>query len=153
TPGTNQLARALVAQVAGAYQCVRIVRHQLLYDPRIPYTSKNGSASILLRPRGSANLAELVGALRTGMLAWFKAGSDPGLCVTLAVSEAVRAFGKRCQHEVVHQEDARRLAAAVGLHLEGLGGTEGGVIGALAAVGLSAGGDDGRVVQHGEWPD
>jgi 2-polyprenyl-6-methoxyphenol hydroxylase-like FAD-dependent oxidoreductase len=45
------------------------------------------------------------------------------------------------------------LAAAHGIHLEGLGGTNGGVIGALAAVGLAAGGNDGRVVVLGEWPD
>jgi hypothetical protein len=35
TPGTNQLARALVARVAEDYQCVLIARHQLLLDPRI----------------------------------------------------------------------------------------------------------------------
>jgi hypothetical protein len=40
-----------------------------------------------------------------------------------------------------------------GVYLEGCGGTEGGVIGALAAVGLVAEGNDGRVVQIGSWPD
>jgi hypothetical protein len=65
----------------------------------------------------------------------------------------VTAFGRRCQAEVVDQAGARRLAADCGLHLEGLGGTEGGVIGAMAAVGLAACGDDGRVVQLGAWPD
>ena len=39
------------------------------------------------------------------------------------------------------------------MYLAGLGGTNGGVIGALAAVGLAVGGDDGRVVQIGTWPD
>jgi hypothetical protein len=37
--------------------------------------------------------------------------------------------------------------------MEGLGGTEDGVIGALAAVGLAVTGEDGRVVQLGGWPD
>jgi hypothetical protein len=37
--------------------------------------------------------------------------------------------------------------------LQGLGGDEGGVIGALAAVGLIASGDDGRVLRIGDWPD
>src|SRR5437870_2586916 len=45
TPGTNQLARALAAQIASTHECLLIVRHQLLDDPRVPYTSKNGSAS------------------------------------------------------------------------------------------------------------
>jgi hypothetical protein len=53
----------------------------------------------------------------------------------------------------VCQEEARQLATTYGLHLEGLGGTEGGVIGALAAVGLLATGNEGRIVNLGAWPD
>jgi hypothetical protein len=153
SPGTNQLARALVARVAPDYRCALILRHQLLDDPRVPYTSKNGSASIQLEPRSRAEVEGLTAQLRAGMRAWFKEGSDPGLCVALRVPPEVTAFGRRCQAEVVGQAEARQLAAARGLYLEGLGGTEGGVIGALAAVGLAAGGDDGRVVQLGTWPD
>src|SRR5690606_3841449 len=40
-----------------------------------------------------------------------------------------------------------------GIHLEGLGGTEGGVIGSLAAIGLALPQNDGRIVQFGRWPD
>jgi hypothetical protein len=155
TPGTNQLARALVARIVGRYECVRIVRHQLLDDPRVPCTSKNGSASILLQPRTSEPVTSLIADLRTGMQAWYVDGSDPGLCVAASdsVPREVTAFGRRCQREIVDQAEARRLAAGLGLHLEGLGGTEGGVIGALAAVGLLACGDDGRVVQLGHSLD
>jgi hypothetical protein len=153
SPGTNQLARALAARVASEYRCAFILRHQLLDDPRVPYTSKNGSASLRLEPRGRAEVEALAAELRAGMRAWFKEGSDPGLCVAPRVPPEVTAFGRRCQAEVVRQEEARRLAGACGLHLEGLGGTEDGVIGALAAVGLAVGGDDGRVVQLGAWPD
>ena len=46
SPGTNQLAKAIVQKVATEWRCVRIVRHQLLDDPRVHYTSQNGSASI-----------------------------------------------------------------------------------------------------------
>jgi hypothetical protein len=153
TPGTNQLARALAVRVASNYHTALITRHQLLYDARIPYTSKNGSASLLLEARESVNLTALIGELRAGMLAWFKPGSDPGLCVAARVPAEVSAFGRRCQREVVGQDEARALAATHNLHLEGLGGTEGGVIGALAAVGLIATGEDGRVVHIGGWPD
>jgi hypothetical protein len=73
--------------------------------------------------------------------------------VTADVPEAIVQFGRRCQRELVEQRDARELASCHGLHLEGLGGTEDGVVGALAAVGLAADGDDGRVVQIGNWPD
>jgi hypothetical protein len=153
SPGTNQLARALARRLAHRCRTLLIVRHQLLFDPRIPYTSKNGSASLLLEPRGPLALSELVGELRAGMREGFVHGSDPGLCVAPAVPDEVVAFGRRGQREIVAQEEARALAHATGLHLEGLGGTEGGVIGALAAVGLAATGDDGRVVQLGDWPD
>ena len=153
SPGTNQLARALVASVAADYRCVLILRHQLLDDPRVPYTSKNGSASIQLEPRRTAEVEGLTDKLRAGMRAWFQDGSDPGLCVALHVPPEVTTFGRRCQAEIVGQAEARQLAARCRLHLEGLGGSEDGVIGALAAVGLAAAGDDGRVVQLGTWPD
>jgi hypothetical protein len=153
TPGTNQLARALVARLSPVYALVRITRHQLFFDPRVPYTSKNGSASILLQPRGPNRLESLVTALRTEMRARFREGSDPGLCATEIVPQPVRAFGRRCQRELISQAEARALAADWGIALEGLGGTEDGVIGALAAVGLAVDSDDGRVVQLGAWPD
>jgi hypothetical protein len=80
-------------------------------------------------------------------------GSDPGLCVAHEVPRAVVQFGHRCQSRLVTQHDARQLAADSGIHLEGLAGSQDGVIGALAAVGLAFTHRDGRVVQLGEWPD
>ncbi|MHB8897438.1 MAG: hypothetical protein ACYC6Y_01685 [Thermoguttaceae bacterium] len=151
--GTNQLARAIAAALAVEYRCVRIVRHQLLDDPRIPYTSHNSSASIGLEPAGRLDLPRLAGMCRELMLADFIEGSDPGLCVAGDVPAAITEFGVRCQSEVVTQADACELARRHGLWLEGLGGTCGGVIGALAAVGLAATGDDGRIVQLAQWPD
>ncbi len=154
-PGTNQLARALIAHVADRFRCQFVLRHQLLFDSRIPYTSKNGSASIHLEPvaEHDADLAQLIIALRARMLEWFIPGSDPGLCVTTRVPGEISEFGRLCQREIVQCSDAERLAAQHGIHLEGLGGTRGGMIGALAAVGLAASRNDGRVVVHGAWPD
>jgi hypothetical protein len=155
SPGTNQLARHLIHHLPAEYEPVVAIRHQLLFDPRVPYTSKNSSASLLFRSPapGSGSVEDLTSRLRGLMAEWFVEGSDPGLCVTEHVPEAITAFGVHCQREVVCQEDARRLAERHAIHLESLGGTEDGVIGALAAVGLAAGGDDGRVVQIGAWPD
>lgn len=154
SPGTNQLARAIVRATVDDWRCIRIVRHQLLDDPRVPYTSKNGSASISVEPRASASLQSLVETCRRVMQEWFIVGSDPGLCVVPdQPPPEVIDFGRRCQRELVSQAEARELAARFALRLEGLGGTEGGVIGALAAVGLAATSDDGRIVQMGEWPD
>jgi hypothetical protein len=83
------------------------------------------------------------------MLADFQPGSDPGLCIAHLVPAVVSQFGQRTQRELVSQDDARALAAEHGLLLQGLGGDEDGVIGALAAVGLAATGEDGRYVLVG----
>ena len=157
SPGTNKLARHLVHSLAADFESLLAIRHQLLFDPRIPYTSKNSSASLLFKsPEVTPDCGpahDLAARVRALMAEWSVLGSDPGLCVATAVPEDIVQFGRRCQTEIVTQEDARRLAARYGVYLEGLGGTEDGVIGALAAVGLAAGGNDGRVVSIGLWPD
>jgi tRNA(Ile2) C34 agmatinyltransferase TiaS len=153
SPGTNKLARALAAHLADRYACTLIVRHQLLQDSRVPYTSQNSAASLLLTPQGDCTIESLASELRAFLRERFIEGSDPGICVTSSVPDAVVAHGKRCQQELTSQRDARRLARRHGIHLEGLGGTQDGVIGALAAVGLAAEGNDGRVVQIADWPD
>jgi len=151
--GTNQLARKIVGAVAPWWRCERIVRHQLLSDERIPYTSQNGSASILLQAIGDPRPADLIALCRETVLGDFISGSDPGLCVTDRVPEEIAEFGIRCQREVVSLDESHRLAERHGIHLEGLGGTNGGMIGALAAVGLGWTADDGRIVQWSHWPD
>lgn len=153
TRGTNQLAKALVRLLRPWLRPVSIVRHQLFFDPRVPYTSKNGSASILWERESDITLDELFERLARAMLDDFILGSDPGLCVTERVSERVVEFGHKCQRELVEQAEAREVAASEGLLLRGLGGTCQGIIGAVAAVGLIYTGQDGRLVQHAEFPD
>ena len=153
-PGTNQLARHLVKCLAGDFQCRLILRHQLLEDPRVPCTRKNGCASILLEPHDAVNIAEavipnLAEQICLLMLDWCPRGSDPGLCIATTVPDAVIEFGRRCQRELVRQQDAFDLAATHNIYLEGLGGTNDGVIGALSAIGLMATKDDGRVIYCG----
>jgi hypothetical protein len=79
----------------------------------------------------------------------FQPGSDPGLCLARTVPAAITEFGRRVQCQLVAKDEARALATAHGISLLGLGGDESGVIGALAAVGLAATGEDGRYVQVG----
>ena len=152
SPGTNQLARAIVKALGPIGERSIICRHQLFFDPRVPYTSGNGSASIQLPRGGETPCADLIDQVRDVMRAWYVEGSDPGLAVAATTSTEMTAFAARAKTEVVTQADARAIAARAGCHLEGLGGTEQGVIGALSAIALIASGDDGRVVHVHDWP-
>lgn len=147
--GTGHLARQVAACLSEKYEVIGVVRHQLFFDPRVPYTKNNSSATILLKTETKVNLEAVFRQVKECMLADFQPGSDPGLCVAAEVPEEVILFGRRTKKELVTQEEARQLASKYGILLEGLGGTEGGVIGALAAVGLSASGEDGRYVLVG----
>ena len=153
TAGTNQLAREIVRRMADRLRCVSIVRHQLFFDPRVPYTSKNGSASICWERVKPLPLRDVIAEAKHIMQEWYVEGSDPGLVATERVPEEVTEYAWRCKGEMIEQAEPRKLAAKHGIHLEGLGGTEGGVIGALAAIGLIATQNDGRVVQWQTWPD
>ena len=152
SPGTNQLARTIVRRLGHVARGSIVCRHQLFFDPRVPFTSGNGSASIQLPHGDDIPRDELIASVRHEMRDFFIEGSDPGLAVATTASADMTAFAARARAEVVDQNDARTVAACSDCHLEGLGGTNQGIIGALAAIALAAGGDHGRVVHLGEWP-
>jgi tRNA(Ile2) C34 agmatinyltransferase TiaS len=147
--GTGHLARQVASCLSAEYEILGVVRHQLLFDSRIPYTKHNSSATIVLQAKTGVNLEAVFQQVKECMQADFQPGSDPGLCVAADVPEAITAFGRRAKVDLVTQEEARQLAVQYGILLEGLGGSEGGVIGALAGVGLAASGEDGRYVLVG----
>ncbi len=148
--GTGALARAVAADLAADYTVLGVIRQQLLRDPRVPCTKNNSSKALLLDDGDGVDLGPLAARVGRLMLADFQPGSDPGLCIARSVPAEVVEFGLRAQRELLTQAEARGLAARHGIYLEGLGGDEMGVIGALAAVGLTAGGDAGRYIQVGE---
>jgi len=147
--GTGHLAREIAATLAVDCPLLGVTRHQLLVDPRVPCTKKNSCAAIVLDGDGDLDPVAVLERVRALMLADFQPGSDPGLCVTYDVPVAVTEFGRWVQLQLVTQEEARALAAAYAIPLLGLGGDQDGVIGALAAVGLAATGEDGRYVLVG----
>jgi tRNA(Ile2) C34 agmatinyltransferase TiaS len=152
--GTGWLAREIAQDLSVDFTVTGVTRHQLLVDPRVPYTSHNSSAAIGLEDTGAVDLAELFGRIKALMLAGFVTGSDPGLCV--AGEEAAAAlyeFGRRAQSQVLSQAEAWAMAEAHGVLLSGLGGSQDGVIGALSAVGLAASGEDGRYLLVGHIRD
>jgi tRNA(Ile2) C34 agmatinyltransferase TiaS len=147
--GTGHLARGIAAALAAEYPLLGVTRHQLLMDPRVPCTRNNSCAAIALEANGELDPDALLQQIRQWMLDDFQPGSDPGLCVAHTVPTAITEFGRQVQRHLVTQRDARSLAHTHGISLEGLGGDQDGVIGALAAVGLAASGEDGRYVLVG----
>jgi tRNA(Ile2) C34 agmatinyltransferase TiaS len=147
--GTGHLARQIAARLSTDYSVLGVTRHQLLLDPRVPCTKNNSSSAIVLDVDGRVNHTDLLEQVRALMLADYQSGSDPGLCVASNVPAAATEFGRRAQSQLVSQAEAQRIAAAYGIPLMGLGGTQDGIIGALAAVGLAASGEDGRYVLAG----
>lgn len=145
--GTGHRARmlGLGLQEVGLGRLIAITRHQLLVHPAIRYTSHNSSACLVMDAmNGSA--AALADFCRAFLLAESAPGSDAGLCIAAwdAVDDLVQAFGARAKREIVTTAAAIDLGERAGFILEGLTGDGGGVIGALAGVGLRVAGDDGR---------
>ena len=79
------------------------------------------------------------------------------MCLTYEGHSALSrliSFGRACAIKIVTQREA--LQAASGIHLSGHGGTNDGIIGAAAAVGLTAYGWGGRFIEFGklrEFPE
>lgn len=147
--GTGHLARAIAGALSEDLQVLGVTRHQLLVDPRVPCTRNNSCAAISVVLNGDLDEGALLARVQALMLADFQPGSDPGLCVARTVPGAVVEFGRRAKTSLVTQAEAQSLASVYGLALRGLGGDESGIIGALAAVGLAATGEDGRYVLVG----
>lgn len=148
--GTGYRARCLGARLSdqGMGQVNGISRHQLLVDDAIPYTSHNSSACLRLELSSGTQQPDVIACCREFLSTESAPGSDAGLCVTPLVrtGESLQAFGKRAQREVLNRHEAEELAQRENIYLEGLTGDHGGMIGALAAVGLRAWGADGRFV-------
>jgi tRNA(Ile2) C34 agmatinyltransferase TiaS len=151
SPGTGHHARRIAAVLANRWPVRGITRHQLLLDPRVPMTAKNSANVIHLEVNeAELNLVSLTEEVAAMLLAEFQPGSDPGLCIAVTIPSAVSEFGRRTKTTLVTQAEARHLVTAYGLTLQALGGSGDGIIGALAAVGLAATGEDGRFIWVGD---
>jgi hypothetical protein len=149
--GTGYLAQVLLARLRdlGLGTPLGATRHQLLVDPRIPYTSHNTSACIAWRTAAPGDEAAIVAEAGRFLEKETPAEADPGLAVAApqrladGQREALAAFGRRAKVEVLTRAEAVDLAARSGVRLSGHGGTRDGMLGALAAVGLHLSGGDG----------
>ena len=145
--GTGFHARQLahLLEEKGLGQVHGITRHQLFVDPAIPYTSQNSSACIHITCK---DYDACIRICQKYLLKHSAPGSDAGLCVCPAsqVGESIILWGNRAKSTVLKMHDAITLAKAEKIYLKGFTGTHQGIIGALAAVGLHAGGNDGRYI-------
>jgi hypothetical protein len=148
--GTGLLVQRLLAclEAEGLGTALGATRHQLLVDPRIPYTSHNSSACLAWS--ATADVTDVIRFASQFLETECATGSDPGLAVATPSAWATPSargrlvdWGGRAKVEVLDQGSAHLLAQQVGIHLSGHGGTNGGVIGAMAAVGLHLSGADG----------
>ncbi|MCL2687042.1 MAG: ABC transporter substrate-binding protein [Methanobrevibacter sp.] len=164
TRGTGRLSRNVAEVLGKKYPIKGIVRHQLLVHPDVPYTSHNSCAvihiDINVNQKGEFEvykdnknlLKEIFEETKKEMLDDFIEGSDPGLAVAsdTQVTASLIAFGKDTKEKIVTQCQARSLSKNLGILLEGLGGTEDGIIGAMAGIGLSSTYNDGRYISVGK---
>lgn len=145
--GTGALGRLLAAQLieGGLADVAGITRHQLFVSPEIPYTSHNSSLCLAVEAE-HARREQLAEYCSDFLVRESAPGSDAGLCIAPwpIADAALLAFGARAKREVLRRAEAQALASQLGLLLAGLTGDGGGVIGALAGVGLRASGNDGR---------
>lgn len=145
--GTGKLARWFRDKIPDGARLSSVIRQQLPILEGIPYTSKNSSACVVLESNTTDIIDPIIDAAIHHISEHFIEGSDPGLCVVTdhrSSLEKLVAFGRTCSTRVVTQKEA--MAAADGFHLSGHGGTNDGIIGAAAGIGLTIHGWAGRFI-------
>ena len=151
TRGTGFRARQLIEllQEKELAKGIAVTRHQLLVDDRVPYTSHNSSACLVVMPYRNIEHDQLMDCCREFLLEIAAEGSDVGLCLaTEEQAKAVISFGEKAKTELLTQDKARETARQFDIRLEGLTGDYQGIIGSMSAVGLHVHGNDGRYL----WP-
>ena len=146
--GTGKLARWFGQKLPQGVQLKGIVRQQLPVLEGIPYTSQNSSACLILEDVDPSLLPEVIDRAAAHIHEHFIEGSDPGLCVVATQGTSLANlmnFGRLACTRIVSQKEA--MEAVNGCHLSGHGGTQDGIIGAAAAVGLTLSGWSGRFIE------
>ena len=148
--GTGKLVRWFKSAMPEGFECLGVVRQQLFVCDEIPYTSHNSAACLIAEMPEPDFLDEGIERAANHLKHYAMEGSDPGLCVVTEFDPSIGSlidFGHFCTRAVSTQRQA--VEAAKKVHLSGHGGTNDGIIGAAAAVGLTAAGWSGRFIEFG----
>jgi tRNA(Ile2) C34 agmatinyltransferase TiaS len=149
--GTGKLARWFERKLPQGVTMWGAVRQQLPVLEGIPYTSKNSSACVILDLPDADGMEKIIHLAAEHIRENFIEGSDPGLCVVPENSPSIGAlmeFGRVASNRIVRQKEA--MAVVNGDHLSGHGGTNDGIIGAAAGVGLTLSGWSGRFIEFND---
>lgn len=148
--GTGALASLMIEDIEkfGWGKCSYVTRHQLYFHPDVPFTSHNSTMCFVIEHEN--NIYDDLKNYAVNFLEKECAdGSDPGLCIAnyeiIKDSEELINYGKSAKKEILTKDMAYKTASRAGVHLSEHGGTGGGVIGALAGIGLRLTGNDGRI--------
>jgi len=149
--GTGKLARWFQNSMPDGCECLGVVRQQLFVCNEIPYTSHNSAACLIAEMPEPDLLDNVIEGAINHLKQYAMNGSDPGLCVVTEFDPSIESltdFGRFCTRAVSSQKQA--IEAAKNIHLSGHGGTNDGIIGAAAAVGLTVSGWSGRFIEFGK---
>lgn len=147
--GTGKFARWFEQKLPAGVRLHGVVRQQLPVLEGIPYTSQNSSACLIIDDVEASQVQELIDRGAEHIHEHFIEGSDPGLCVVVengSTANGLVEFGRRASSKIVTQQEA--MKSANGFHLSGHGGTNDGIIGAAAGVGLTISGWSGRFIEY-----
>ena len=145
---TTKLMRSWLSQMIeqSLIHSEGITRHQLFESEKISSSYKNRSLAFTFNTSQSIFEIEdqLVDFIRTAS----SPHANPAIAILSRHSDSLHAlaFGRRCKNELLKLSDSEQYASESNVLLRGLGGNRNGMIGALAAVGLRAGGGDGIFV-------
>ena len=147
--GTSKLGREWAATIdaEGFGTTHGVTRHQLWQSPKIKATSHNRAVAIAVETERTVldvedHVVDFVRAQASS-----KANPAIGILSRHTDMPHALAWGRRAQQELLKLADAERYATESNVLLRALGGNRNGMIGALAAVGLHAGGKDGLFIQ------
>ena len=152
--GTGKFARWFKDKLPEGVRLHGVVRQQLPVLEGIPYTSQNSSACLIIDNVETSQVQELIDRGAEHIREHFIEGSDPGLCVAVpngSTAQSLLDFGRLASSKIVTQQQA--MQAANGFHLSGHGGTNDGIIGAAAGVGLTISGWSGRFIEFNDLRD
>ncbi len=145
--GTGYLTRELGKEIENQKlgKVLNITRHQLLISKGINFTNRNNSACIEVN---TCNIESLAGFCHHFIYSNTNDEANPVMIISPAntVSESIIEFGIKAKNEILTLKQSEKILKDYGLKADFIRKKKNGIIGALAAIGLRATGNDGRVI-------